>query len=429
MLILLVFVLFFILLGIRVPVGFAAGIAGTVGLYLIGGVDLVLAVLETTPYRASTTHALMTIPMFLLMAEFVLMSGLAKALFETTRVWVGRIPMGLGIATTLAGAIFAAVSGSSTASAATLSSTAVPQMVKHGYNQKLANGLVAVIGTIAMMIPPSIAMIIYAILTEQSVGRLLIAGFIPGILVALTIILTLLLLAWRDPSLAPDTESYPFLEKLRALKTTGPILLLFSLVTGVIYTGVATPAEASGLGAFGALLIAAFSGSLSQRAFREAFLRAASTSAMILMILVGIYILGYFFTATQVTQNLVAFVGSLDVSRWIILAIIVLIYIFLGTFMDQIATLVLTIPIVFPVIKFLEFDPIWFGVIIILTAEIGMLTPPLGLNVYVVARYTKRPVEEVFAGVAPFFVAFLLLIVLFCVFPGLVTWLPSTMSQ
>lgn len=423
-----VILLLFVLLILRVPVGFAVGIAGTVGLYLYGGLPVVLGVLETTPLTSVSSYSLSTIPMFILMAQFVLISGVAGDLFESARVWVGRTPAGLGISTTLAGALFAAISGSSTASAATLSSTAIPEMTKQGYDARLANGLVAVVGTLAVMIPPSIVLVFYAILAEQSVGQLLIAGFLPGALITVTLILTSLLLVWRNPSLAPAGHRHSFREKVRTLGTAGPIIFLFVLVTGVIYLAVATPTEAAALGAFGAMIIAVLSGKLSWRQTREALLETVTASVMIFMIILSAFVFGYFLTATQVTQNLVAFVGGLEAPPLVIFAIIAVIYIILGFFLDQIAILALTIPVVLPVIEGLGFDPIWFGIMVVLLVEIGLVTPPMGLNVFVVARTAGRPTEEVFRGVTPFVVAMLVLVVLFTLFPGLILWVPNTMS-
>lgn len=429
MLVLSVVILLFVLLIIGVPVGFAIGIAGMVGLYLYGGLTTVLGIFETTSLSAVSAYSLTTIPMFILMAQFVLISGIAGDLFDSARVWVGRLPAGLGVATTLAGAGFAAISGSSTASAATLSSTSIPEMVKQGYNQRLADGLVSVVGTLAMMIPPSIAIIFYAILAEQSVGRLLIAGFGPGLMIALALILTLWFLVWRNPSLTPATRGYSFSEKLKSLSSVGPMLVLFLLVTGVIYLGVATPTEAAAMGAFGALIIAVLSGKLSWQRVRDALFETATTTVMILMIVLGTFVFGYFLTITQVTQGLVAFVGGLNAPPLAIWAVIAVIYIILGCFMDQIAILALTIPIVLPIMQNLGFDPIWFGIMVVLLVEIGLVTPPLGLNVYVVARTAERPVEEVFRGAMPFLVPLLLLLVLFTLFPSLILWLPNTMSQ
>lgn len=427
MILLLVLATLFILLAIGAPVGFAMGISGALGLWLTGGPGMLMGILQTTPLTSVSSYELITIPMFLLMAELVLVSGVADGLFRAAAAWIGRVPGGLGMATALAGAGFGAVCGTSTASAATLSSTSLPAMLKQGYEPKLAAGVVAISGTLAMLIPPSIALVIYGLLAEVNIGKLLIGGVIPGLLVTGAIMLTVYFLVWQDPSRAPRPAAIAFREKVKLLREVGPMLVLFGLVTGIIYTGIATPTEASAIGAFGAFIIAAFRGTLNRATLLHAFRRAAHSSCMIAMILLGASIFGYFFTLTQVTQHLVHWIGGLDVSRWVIITLILAGYIVLGSFMDQIAILVLTVPIVLPLIKSLGFDPLWFGVIKIVTAEVGMITPPIGLNCFIVSRYAQRPVTEVFHGTLPHFVAHLIVIAIMVMFPQIILWLPSRM--
>jgi len=332
------------------------------------------------------------------------------------------------MATALAGAGFGAICGTSTASAATLSSTSLPAMLKQGYEPKMAAGVVAISGTLAMLIPPSVALVIFGLLAEVNIGALLIGGIIPGILVTFTIMATVYFLAWQDPSRAPAAPPTSLREKLHMLRVVGPMLALFGMVTGVIYTGVATPTEASALGAFGAFVLALWKRQLTPKTLHQALLRAAHGTCMIAMILLGASIFGYFFTLTQVTQGLVHWVGTLETSRWVIITLILFGYIVLGSFMDQIAILVLTVPIVLPLIKSLGFDPLWFGVIKIVTAEVGMITPPVGLNCFVVARYSGRPVGEVFHGTLPHFIAHLIAIAIMVAWPQIILWLPNHMQ-
>jgi len=416
-----------ILLITGMPVGFALAIAGTLGLLAKGGTSLVDGILQSTPLSATNSFELLTIPMFLLMAEFVILSGVADRLFESAARWVGRLPGGLGVATALAGAGFGAISGSSVASAATLSSTSIPAMLKQGYEPRLACGVVAISGTLAMLIPPSIAIILYGIIAEVSVGRLLIAGIVPGLLIMLTIALTVIGLVLLDPSRAPPGPRYTLRQKFESLLIAGPMLLLFAGVTGVIYTGIATPTEAAGFGAFIAFLLALRGGRMNLRSTRDALIRAGRTTCMVVMIIIGAKIFGYFFTLTQTTQTIVATIGGLDVDRHVVLALILVVYIALGCFLDTVAILFLTIPIVTPVIKMLGFDPVWFGIIVIVTCEVGLLTPPVGMNCFVVARYAGRPLAEVFGGAMPHVIAHLFLIALLVAFPALILWLPSTM--
>jgi tripartite ATP-independent transporter DctM subunit len=427
MTLLLVMIALFAFLAIGVPVGFAMAVSGAIGLYAGFGEDVLLGVLETAPLSAIGSYELITIPMFLLMAEMVLLSGIADDLFKTAAAWFGRIPGGLGIATTLAGAGFGAICGTSTASAATLSATSLPSMIKQGYEPKMAAGVVAISGTLAMLLPTSVALIIFALLAEVNVAKLLMSGIIPAIVVTITIIATILFLVWQDPSRAPPAPRVAFREKLILLKGVGPMMLLFTVVTGAIFTGLATPTEASAVGAFGGFILAIARAKPKVRQLLQGFERAAIGSCMIAMILMGASIFGYFFTLSHVTQDLVSWVGALHVSRWLIIVLILAMYIVLGSFMDQIAILVLTVPIVLPLIKSLGFDPIWFGVVKIVTAEVGMITPPIGLNCFIVARYSGRPVTEVFRGTMPHFVAHLIAIAIMVAFPAIVLWLPSHM--
>ncbi len=423
-----VVLLLLVLLALGCPVALSLAVAGAVGLWSIGGLSMVLGVLQTTPFSAASSYELISVPMFVLMAEFVILSGVADSLFKAAATWVGRVPGGLGMATAIAGAGFGAISGSSTASAATLSATTIPAMLKQGYEPQLACGVVAISGTLAMLIPPSIALVLYGIIADVSIGQLLVGGVIPGIVVTFAIMATVYYLVWRDPSRAPLGQSYSLKEKLLSLKVVWPMLILFMAVTGFIYTGIATPTEASGLGAFGAFVLAWQAKKINLQSTTDALTRSAHTSCMIVLIILGAHIFGYFFTLTQTTQELVKWIGALDVSRWVVMAMILFGYLILGCLMDQIAILILTVPIVLPLVKALGFDPIWFGVIVIVTAEVGMVTPPVGLNVFVVSRYTGRPLAEIFQGVMPHVVAHILVIALFVVFPEIILWLPSTMK-
>ena len=426
---LVVLIVLFLLLAIGTPVGFSMAIAGALGLSLVGGVDLIFGILRTTPLSTVQSYELLTIPLFILMAEFVLASGIADDLFKAAAAWFGRVRGGLAMATAVAGAGFGAICGSSTASAATLSSTSLPAMIKQGYEPKLAAGVVAISGTLAMLIPPSVALVIYGLLAQVNIGKLLIGGIIPGIFVTLVIIATVWLQVWQDPSRAPASAVRGWGEKMRMLAGVWPMLALFGTVTAVIYTGIATPTEASAIGAFGALLLAIGFTRTPPVALMQAARRASYSSCMIVMILIGAHVFGYFMTLTQVPQSMIAWVSGLDIPAWTVLAIILTAYIILGAFMDQLAILVLTVPIVLPVIVALGYDPLWFGVIAIVTAEVGMVTPPVGLNCFVVSRYAGRPLWEVFHGSFPHIVAHMFVIATLLAFPEIILWLPSRMAH
>jgi C4-dicarboxylate transporter DctM subunit len=331
------------------------------------------------------------------------------------------------MATALAGAGFGAICGSSTASAATLASTSLPAMLKRGYEPGMAAGVVAISGTLAMLIPPSIAMVIYGLLADVNIAKLLIAGIVPAGFVTAAIMVTTNYLAVKDPSRAPMTPKVALKEKIRMLRLVGPMLLLMTAVTGVIYSGIATPTEASALGALTAAVLYFARGRRAPAEVVDLLGRATRTSCMVAIILLGAHVFSTFFALTQTTQSIIAWVGALPVPGWVIIGILILGYLGLGCFLDQTAILVLTVPIVAPLVSSLGFDLIWFGVIKIVTAELGMVTPPLGLNCFVVSRYAKMPVEVVFRGTAPHVVAHLVALLILVLFPALAMWLPNQM--
>lgn len=416
------------LLAVGVPVALSLLIAGSLGLLLQGGPDLLLGILGTGPGSALNSYELITIPMFLLMAEFMVTSGISLTLFNAIAAWTRGWRGGLGIATAVTGAAFGAISGSSAAAAATLSTSSVPAMLQNGYERKFATGIVSISGTLAMLIPPSIAIIFYGLLSGANIGQLLIAGIVPGILVTLTIALTIRIMIRLNPALAPIGAKASWMEKVASLKVAGPFMLLFGLVTGLIYTGIATPVEASALGALGAFFLTLKSGKLTQANFRLALIKTCLTSAMIGLIIVCANVFGTFLTITGATQELVAQVAASGWSPWVVLVFIAVLYLILGCFLDQISILILTIPIMIPLITSMGFDPVWFGIVVILLAEVGIVTPPVGLNVFVVSKVTRIPVEEVFRGIWPHVLAHIVLIAFIMAFPSVVLWLPSKMS-
>jgi len=419
------FLLLFFLLMIGIPVAISLAISGAVGILMANGLDVLLGILSASPGSALTTYELLTVPMFILMAEFMGVSGITNSLFSAVSKWTQKINGGVGIAAVMTGAAFGAISGSSTAAAATLGKISTPAMVEQGYTPKMAGSIAAISGTIAMLIPPSIALIFYGLLSGVSIGDLLIAGIIPGILVTLTIAITIKLLLLKNP-VGKSEQTYSLKEKIASVKVAGPFILLFTIVTGLIYTGIATPVESSALGALGALLLALKSGNLGSKAFKQALINTSCISAMIGLIIVCAHIFGYFITMTGVTRNLVNYVGALDVSPYFILFLLVILYLVLGLFLDLISILILTIPVVLPVVVALGFDPIWFGVIVILLSEIGIVTPPVGMNVFVVAKVADIPVRDLFSGVIPYIFMLLGLIAILIAFPEIVLWLPST---
>jgi tripartite ATP-independent transporter DctM subunit len=421
----LLLLLFFLVIGI--PVALALLLSGAVGLYLVGGAQLMIGIAGTTPFASIQNFEFATIPMFILMANFIISSGVSDDIFNVAKTWMGRTPGGLAHATAITGAAFGAISGSSTAAAATLSSTSIPGMLKQGYSRKLATGVAAISGTLAMLIPPSVAMVIYALLADMSVGKLLIAGVIPGIVITLTIMATVAFLVWRNPHHAPRAQSYTIAEKILSLRSAWTFVFLFLMVTGVIYSGVATPTEASAFGASGAFFLALFRGA-GKKKIVDALIMTAQASSMIAFIVLAALIFSYFMTVTQTTQNMISYVVGTGMPSWCILILVLFLYLVLGCFMDLVAMLILTVPVLHPLMVQLGYDPIWFAVIVIVMGEVGMVTPPLGMNVFVISKYTGIPVKDVFEGSVPHVIAHLIAVAILAFFPQIVLWLPYSMD-
>ncbi len=421
--------LLFILLAIGIPVGFCLAVAGMVGLYLVGGYGAVVGILQTAPYRSASSYILTTIPMFMLMAQYATRSGITQEIFDAARAWFGHYRGGLATASVFASAGMGAISGSSSATAAMMAGIAVPEMVRVGYDKRLALGAVSAAGTLAIMIPPSTALILYGILTEQSIGKLLIAGIIPGIIMSLAYVATIVFWVRKKEQLAPAIEKVSWIERFRSIKKFWPAAIVAVVVLGGIYSGIITPTESAAIGSLSMLIIAKLFWKLRWGDVYQATLGAIRTTSMIFMIVIGAHIFGYFLTMSRITQSLVGFVEDLDVSKWVILVIICIMYLILGCFMDLIAILVLTVPLTFPIMESLGFDLIWYGIIVTILGEIGLVTPPLGLNVFVGASAAKLPVEIGFAGIWRFVVASLVVLILIILFPEIATWLPSQMQQ
>jgi tripartite ATP-independent transporter DctM subunit len=340
--------------------------------------------------------------------------------------WLGFLPGGLAMATVGSCAGFAAVCGSAPATVATMGTVALPEMRRYKYDPRLATGCIAAGGSIGSMIPPSVALIIYAILTEQSIGKLFLAGFLPGVLEAFFYMITIYILCKRNPLMGPKGERVSFRQRILSLKGTWGVLALFILVIGGIYAGIFTPTEAAGIGAFGALLYALGKRQLSWKKFTDSLVETGKTTAIAFLILIGAVIFGYFLAVTRLPFELGSFVSELDVNRYVILGVIMLTYLFLGAVMSGLAVIMLIVPIFFPVIVALGFDPIWFGIITVRMMEIGQITPPVGINVFIMKGVAKDvPISVIYRGIAPFLIADILHVVLLVVFPQIALFLPG----
>lgn len=417
-----------LLLILSVPVAISLALSGAVGIYLLNGVDIMIGILSTAPGSSLSSYELLTIPMFVLMAEFMAISGISADLFRAVAVWSGRLKGGVGISTVITGALFGAVSGSSTAAAATLAKTSIPAMLDQKYERKTAAGIVAMAGTIAMLIPPSVALIFYGLLSGVNIASLLIAGIVPGILVTLVLSLTIRLTVGRNREMHDDLPVYSWADRIASLRVAIPFIALFGVVTGLIYSGVATPVESSAIGAVGALLYTIMNRSLNLAALKGALVNTCMVTAMIGLIIVCAQIFGYFITMSGMARDLALAISGAGIPVWVVLAIIILLYLFLGLFLDLISILILTVPVMLPVIQQLGLDPVWFGIIIILLAEVGIVTPPVGMNVFVVSKISGISLRECFAGVVTPIIAVLLLIIVLVIWPEITLWLPNTMK-
>jgi len=413
---------------VGMPVGFALGVSGLIGLYAQGGIDAVLSIMYTVPYRTAANYTLTTVPMFILMAQFIAGGGIVEEVFAAARRWLERLPGGLAIASIFAAAGIGAMSGSSTASAATMASIAIPEMRKHGYSATVAAGVVTVAGTLAIMIPPSIGLVLYGIITENSVGRLLIAGLIPGIMTALIYCVGIILWSKAVPGIMPSPASgSTWRERWRSLRPIWAFIVLALIVLGSMYVGLATPTEAAAVGAFGALIIPLIRGRMSWDVFKEAVLKTIRITTMIFTIIIGAMVFGYFLTITQATQNLIVLIGNSNLPVWFVFGLILLLFLLLGCIMDQVAILLISLPLVYPLVTALGFDPIWFGIICIKLGEIGLVTPPVGMNAYVVSASSGIPLETIFKGTGVMLIFEMFSFILLLSFPFLSTWLPSMM--
>jgi len=422
------FLALFALMLLRVPVGMAMGLVGVSGYALIVGGGPALKNVGLTSMRTVTDYTFGVIPMFLLMGAFVSNSGMSRELFRAANAFVGHFKGGLGIATIAACAGFAAISGSSVATAATFSTVAYPEMRRYGYPQSFATGVIAAGGTLGAMLPPSTVLAVYGIITEQDIGKLFIAGIIPGLLAAAMDMLTVVVIGRLRPKFLPSAPRHSWQERLAGLRDIWATLLLFVFVIGGLYGGLFTPTEAGGMGAAGALIIGVARGRLSRPEIRRSLLQAVRTAAAVLTVLIGALLFGYFLTVTQTPQKVTEFLTGLGLGRYGVLALIMLMYLVLGCLMDALAMIILTIPIIFPVIMQLGFDPIWFGVIIVMTVELGLIHPPVGMNVFVIKSVVQDvSFSTIFSGVLPFIVTDLIRLVILIAFPILALWLPSHM--
>ena len=417
-----------LLIALRVPVGIAMGVIGALGYGLTYGWSSLAFVLGRAPFDAVFPVSLSVVPLFVMMGVFAGRTGLSQSLYNLVASFIGHLRGGLAMATIGASALFGAVCGSSIATAATIGRIALPEMRRHGYDDRLASASVAAGGTLGVMIPPSIMFVIYGLMTENPIGKLFIAGILPGLLGMLLYMGAVRWVTWRRAAMGPAAERHPWAKRLRGLSAVWQVVVLFGVVLGGMYLGWFSPTEAAAVGAFGALLLAAIGGQLSREVLARGLIETAGTTAMIFMILIGAAVFNFFVDATGLTQSTIQYMRELGWDRFEVLAALCVFYIALGCLMDSLSMILLTLGAVYPLVKSFGFDPIWFGVLLVTLSEIGMITPPVGMNLFVLRSVADIRLETIAKGILPFVTADVVRIALIVAFPLLATWLPGRMG-
>ncbi|MEA1970271.1 MAG: TRAP transporter large permease [Thermodesulfobacteriota bacterium] len=419
----------FILIFLRIPVGFVMAAVGFLGFGCIVSFDASMNMIAKDLFSVFGSYNLTVIPLFVLMGQLAYHSGISKRLFNAAYKFIGHWPGGLAIATIGACAAFAAICGSTNATAATMGAAALPEMKRYNYKPELATGVVAAGGGLGILIPPSVIFIVYGILTEQSIGRLFMAGLLPGLILALLFVLAIVIWTRMRPELGPKGPKAPLREKLASLSGLIETLLLFLLIMGGLFWGFFTPTEAGAIGAFGTLLLALAGRNLTMKGFIASLFETTRISCMILIIVAGATIFGHFLAVTRIPFDIARGVSEIQLPRYAVMLIIIMVYLVGGCVIDALALIMLTIPIFYPVVLFLGYDPIWFGVIIVLVTQIGVITPPVGINVYVVSGVARDvPLELIFKGVLPFLAALIIGTLLLIPFPQIALFLPGLMG-
>lgn len=419
------FVAMFVLMGLRVPIGIAMGLVGVFGFGAIRGMTPAFNLLTTSPVRTVTDFNLSLVPFFVLMGVFATNSGISRELFRAGNAWLGQFRGGLSLSTVAACAGFASICGSSVATAATMTRIALPEMRKAGYRDDTSTGVIAAGGTLGILIPPSVVMVIYAYLTETDVGKLFIAGIVPGILATLMYMATVVIAHRKG---LPAGKTFDLREALASLLPIWAVVLLFVAVIGAIYLGVATPTEAAAVGAFMTMVIGIVRGRLNTRSIVVSLVEALRTSVAIFTVLIGAVLFGYFLAITQAPQKLTFFLIGMDFGPYGTLTLILIMFFIAGALMDEMAMIILFVPIVFPVILHLGFDPIWFGIILVTSCQLGMICPPVGINVFVINSIARDVrLTTIYSGVMPFIAADIVRMALMVLFPAIIMWLPMTM--
>jgi C4-dicarboxylate transporter, DctM subunit len=427
---LLAFVGMMVLIVVGVPIGFAMLATASAGFFIVGRPNFAETQLSLTFIDQGTSFVFVAVPLYFLMGQLVQRTNIATDLYECIYRWLGRLPGGLAISSVVACAGFGAVSGGSVTAVATMAPMCIPAMRRYRYDDALATGSISAAATLGILIPPSIIMVGYGILTETSIGALFIAGIVPGILMTIGYAATIIIRCIINPELGPIGEKFTMREKMVSLTKVFPVFLTFIIVIGGIYGGIFTPTEAAGIGVLSLIIIALAMRRLNITNFREALLKSVHTSAMIFVIIIGGHMMGKFVVLTGLTTGVVDWIDAAGYSPLMVMLMISLLFIVLGMVLDVWGMLILTIPFTLPIITNLGYDPVWFGVYAVIMAELALITPPVGINVYVMAKMAPDvPLVRIFRGVAPFFIFTLFLVAVITLFPDIVMWLPNTAMQ
>lgn len=408
-----------------IELGFAMAVVGFLGFTYTNGFHAAANLLARDLFEVITNYGYSVFPLFILMGQIGFNAGIASRLYDAAHRFIGHVPGGLAMATVLGATAFKTICGSSAATSATFASVAIPEMQRYGYSDKLSSGVVATVGTLGVIIPPSVTLIILGILMEQSIGQLFLAGIVPGLLIAALFIGIIYVWAKLDPKIAPRSERYNWREKLSSLPDVIWVLVVFLLIIGGIAEGFFTPTEAAGVGAFAVLLLASLKKEMTLKKYLQSVRESLRTTVMLLMLIYGSTVFGHFIAVTNIPQIVADWVSSLNVNRYLVMVIICLIYELGGSFIDDLAFLILATPIFYPVAIKLGFHPLWFGIVIGVVAMIGVVIPPVAICVFVVKNITKIPMGVIYRGVLPFLISLISVWILLFIFPNIVLWLPS----
>ena len=422
-------ILLFLLFTIGVPVAFSMALVGFIGFAYVVDMHSALRLVAIDTCETFANYGLTVVPLFILMGQIGANAGIAKRLYDTSYKFVGHIPGGLAMATVLGAVAFKAVCGSTPATSATFATVAVPEMDRYGYDKSLSTGTVATVGTLGVLLPPSVALIIYGIITEQSIGRLFLAGIIPGLIVALVFFLTILIWCKMNPGIGPKGQKSTWKARLAALPAMLPILVVFILVVGTLMAGYFTPTEAGSVGTFAVLLFTLVKRDITFKQFISSLTASVDYACMILLLIAGATILGHFLAVTKIPFFLADWLGALPLPRLLIIVMIMFVYLIGGSFIDDIAFVVLITPILLPVVNRLGFDLIWYGIMVMVTLMIGVVIPPVAINVFIVSSIAKVPQSTVYKGVYPYLAGMAVCGALLLFFPQLSLWLPNLLMK